>query len=80
MGGRSTSDNFKRRFGDSERIEIRYAKDKMTPSEDSCRSEQLSKVYAGVLKGILELLLLKMRVYLKDKPIASLQAGLFLLG
>jgi len=53
MGGRSTSDNFKRRFGDSERIEIRYAKDKMTPSEDSCRSEQLSKVYAGVLKGIL---------------------------
>ena len=53
MGGRSAKDNFKRRFGDTARIEIRYAKDKMTPSEDSCRSEQISKAYAGVLKDIL---------------------------
>ncbi len=53
MGGRSTSDNFRRRFGDPARIEIRYAKDKMTPSEDSCRNEQISKAYAGVLKGVL---------------------------
>ena len=53
MGGRSAKDNFKRRFGDPVRIDIRYAKDKISTSEDSCRSEQLSKAYAGVLKGIL---------------------------
>ncbi len=53
MGGRSAKDNFKRRFGDPARIKIEYAKDKISPSEDSCRSEQLSKAYAGVLKGIL---------------------------
>ena len=53
MGGRSIKDNFKKRFGDPARIEIRYDKDKRTPSEDLCRSEQLSKAYAGVLKGIL---------------------------
>jgi len=53
MGGRSTVDNLKRRFGDPARIEIRYAKDKISSSEDSCRSEHLSKAYAGVLKGIL---------------------------
>lgn len=53
MGGRSTKDNFKRRFGDPARIEIEYNKDKISPFEDSYRSEQLSKAYAGVLKGIL---------------------------
>ena len=53
MGGRSTKDNFKRRFGDPARIEIEYAKDKMVPSEEAYRSEQISKAYAGVLKGIL---------------------------
>lgn len=50
---RIIKDNFKKRFGNPARIEIRYAKDKMSPSEDSYRSEQLSKAYAGVLKGIL---------------------------
>lgn len=53
MGGRSIKDNFKKRFGETARIEIRYVKDKILPSEDSYRSEQLSKAYAGVLKGIL---------------------------
>jgi hypothetical protein len=53
MGGRSTKDNFKRRFGDPARIKIEYAKDKISPSEDEYRSEQISKAYAGVLKGIL---------------------------
>ena len=53
MGGRSVSDNFKKRFGDPARIEIRYAKEKISPSEELYRSEQLSKAYAGVLKGIL---------------------------
>ena len=54
MGGRSAKDNFKRRFGDSSWIEIRYAKDKIAPSEEAYRSEQISKAYAGVLKGILD--------------------------
>jgi N-acetyl-anhydromuramyl-L-alanine amidase AmpD len=53
MGGRSIKDNFKKRFGDPARIEIRYATEKMSPSEDAYRSEQISKVYAGVLKGVL---------------------------
>ena len=53
MGGRSAKDNFKRRFGDPARIEIEYAKDKISPSEEAYRSEQMSKAYAGVLKGIL---------------------------
>lgn len=48
MSRKTIHDNFKKRFGDPARIEIRYAKDKMTPSEDSCRSEQISKAYAGV--------------------------------
>lgn len=51
--GRSAKDNFKRRFGDPARIKIEYAKDKMSPSEDEYRSEQISKAYAGVLKGVL---------------------------
>ena len=53
MGGRSAKDNFKRRFGDPARIKIEYAKDKMSPSEDEYRSEQISKAYVGVLKGLL---------------------------
>jgi hypothetical protein len=53
MGGRSAKDNFTRRFGDPARIGIEYAKDKIAISEEVYRSEQLSKAYAGVLKGIL---------------------------
>ena len=53
MGGRSAKDNLKRRFGDPARIEIDYAKDKIAPSEEAYQSEQISKAYAGVLKGIL---------------------------
>lgn len=53
MGGRSAKDNFKRRFGDPARIKIEYAKDKTSPSEDENRSGQISKAYAGVLKGVL---------------------------
>jgi len=53
MGGRSAKDNFTRRFGDPARIKIEYAKDKISPSEEAYRSEQISKAYAGVLKGIL---------------------------
>lgn len=43
-----------RRFGDPARIKIEYAKDKVVPSEESYRSEQISKAYAGVLKGVLD--------------------------
>ena len=53
MGGRSIKDNFNRRFGDPARIEIEYAKDKIASSEEAYRSEQISKAYTGVLKGIL---------------------------
>ena len=53
MGGRSVSDNFKKRFGDPARIKIEYAKDKIVPPEEVYQSEQISKAYAGVLKGIL---------------------------
>jgi hypothetical protein len=48
MGGRNIKDNFKRRFGDPALIKIEYAKDKMSPSEDAYRSEQISKAYAWV--------------------------------
>ena len=62
MGGRSAKDNFKRRFGDPARIEIEYAKDKISPSEEAYRSEQISKAYAGVLKGILAASRLRMKL------------------
>jgi hypothetical protein len=50
MGGRSTSDNFKKRFGDPDRIEIKYSTDKVSPSEESYLKEQLSKAYVEVLR------------------------------
>jgi len=53
MSRKTIHDNFKKRFGDPVRIKIEYAKDKISPSEDAYRSEQISKAYAGVLKGIL---------------------------
>jgi hypothetical protein len=53
MGGRNIKDNFNRRFGDPARIKIEYAKDKISPSEDEYQGEQISKAYAGVLKGVL---------------------------
>jgi len=53
MGGRSAKNNFKRRFGDPARIKIEHVKDKMSLSEDEYRSGQISKAYAGVLKGVL---------------------------
>jgi len=49
----SISDNFKKRFGDPARIKVQYAKDKISPCEESFRSEQLSKACVDVLRGIL---------------------------
>lgn len=51
--GRSISDNFKRRFGDPARIKIKYAKNKLSPSEGSYRNKQIATAHADVLKGIL---------------------------
>jgi len=51
--GRSVLDNFKKRFGEPAKIELRYAKAKTPPSEDAYRSAQISKAYAEVLKGVL---------------------------
>ncbi len=50
---RSISDNFKRRFGDPARIEIKYAKDKLSPAEKSYRNEKMATAYVEVLRGIL---------------------------
>ena len=51
--GRSIKDNFKRRFGDPARIEIRYAKKKLTPSEESYRNTKVATVYREVLRKFL---------------------------
>ncbi len=51
--GRSISDNFKKRFGDPARIEVRHETGKVPPSEDTYRSEQLSKACVEVLRGVL---------------------------
>ena len=53
MGGRSIKDNFKRRFGDPGRIEVKYEIGKGSPSENTSRSEKLSKACAEVLRGLL---------------------------
>lgn len=34
-------------------MEVKYEPGKVLPSEDTYRSEQISKAYAGVLKGVL---------------------------
>lgn len=53
MGGRSIKDNFKRRFGDPVRIEVKYEIGKGSPAENTSRSEKLSKACADVLRGLL---------------------------
>lgn len=51
--GRRISDNFKRRFGDPPRFEIKYATDKLSPSEKSYRNEKMATAYVEALRGIL---------------------------
>ena len=53
MGGRSVSDNFKKRFGDPARIEIKFAKDKLSPSEEAYRDEKTTAAYVDVLRNLL---------------------------
>ena len=47
------SDNFKKRFGDSERIEIKFEAGKLSPSEEARRNEATATAYVDVLRGIL---------------------------
>lgn len=51
--GRSVSDNFKKRFGNPERIEIKFETGKLSPSEEARRNEVTATAYVGVLRGIL---------------------------
>ena len=51
--GRSVSDNFKKRFGDPERIEIKFETGKLSPSEEARRNEATATAYVDVLRGIL---------------------------
>lgn len=51
--GRGVSDNFKRRFGDPGRIEVKYETGKLSPSEELYRSEKTTVAYAEVLRGVL---------------------------
>lgn len=53
MGGRSIKENFKERFGDPERIEIKFETGKLSPSEEARRNEATATAYVDVLRGIL---------------------------
>lgn len=51
--GRSVSDNFKKRFGNPERIEIKFETAKLSPLAEVRRSEATATAYVDVLRGIL---------------------------
>ena len=51
--GRRLSDNFKKRFGDPPRIEIKYTKKKLSSTEEVYRSSQIATAHAKVLRSIL---------------------------
>ncbi len=53
MGGRSAKDNFKKRFGNPERIEIKFKTGKLSPSDEARRNETTATAYVDVLKGVL---------------------------
>lgn len=53
MGGRSTSDNFKKRFGDPARIKIQLETKKASFSEESYRSQKIAEASIDILRGIL---------------------------
>lgn len=50
--GRSVSDNFKKRFGDPERIEIKFETGKLSVPEEARRNEATAMAYVDVLRGI----------------------------
>lgn len=51
--GRSTSDNFKRRFGDPPRIALKFDKKKASFVEDADKSKKLADAAIGILRGVL---------------------------
>lgn len=51
--GRSVSDNFKKRFGDPARIEIKLAKDKLSPSDKAYRNKKTAAAYVDVIRNLL---------------------------
>ena len=53
MGGRSTSDNFKRRFGDPPRIALRFDKKKASFVEEADRNKKLAEAATDILRGVL---------------------------
>ena len=53
MGGRSTSDNFKRRFGDPPRIILKLEAKKASFVEESDRNRKLAEATTDILRGVL---------------------------
>ncbi len=51
--GRSISENFKRRFGDPPRIEIKYETKKASFDERAHRNQKMVEATIDVLRGIL---------------------------
>jgi DNA-directed RNA polymerase specialized sigma subunit len=53
MGGRSMSDNFKKRFGDPARIKIQTETKKASFPEESYRSQKIAEASIDILRGVL---------------------------
>ena len=51
--GRRISDNFKKRFGDPPRIEVKFAKGKLSPSEQAYQDKRLATAYVDILRNLL---------------------------
>ena len=51
--GRSISDNFKKRFGDPERIKIKFETGKLSPSDEAYRDEKTAAAYVDILRNLL---------------------------
>ena len=49
----SISDNFKKRFGDPERIEIKFEAGKLSSSEEARRNEAMATAHVDVLRNLL---------------------------
>ncbi len=51
--GRSTADNFKRRFGDPPRITLKLEAKKASFVEEADRNKKLAEAATGILRGVL---------------------------
>jgi len=52
--GRSVADNFKKRFGNPERIEIKFEAEKLSNAEEFLRNEAMATAYIDILRNLLE--------------------------